>query len=107
MVRVMVFNNILVISWQSVFWWRKPEYSEKITIQFRNKRIKIRKETVQLLYMKRLIYLKNEQSLDLLVSPLKRRSATFGGEGRVDFPLLFLFFNLDLEITSLKIRICM
>jgi hypothetical protein len=31
----------------------------------------IRKETVQLLYMKRLIYLKNGQSLDLLVSPLK------------------------------------
>jgi hypothetical protein len=32
---------------------------------------KERKETVQLLYMKRLIYLKNGQSLDLLVSPLK------------------------------------
>ena len=30
-----------------------------------------RKETVQLLYMKRLIYLKNLQSLDLLVSALK------------------------------------
>jgi hypothetical protein len=36
---------------------------------------KIRKETVQLLYMKRLIYLKNGQSLDLLVSPPKERSA--------------------------------
>jgi hypothetical protein len=33
---------------------------------------KNRKETVQLLYMKRLIYLKNGQSLDLLVSPLKK-----------------------------------
>ena len=32
---------------------------------------KNRKETVQLLYMKRLIYSKNGQSLDLLVSPLK------------------------------------
>jgi hypothetical protein len=32
---------------------------------------KNRKETVQLLYMKRLIYLKNGQSLDLLVSSLK------------------------------------
>jgi hypothetical protein len=32
---------------------------------------KNRKETVQLLYMKRLIYFKNGQSLDLLVSPLK------------------------------------
>ena len=39
--------------------------------------MKIRKETVQLLYMKRLIYLKNEQSLDLLVSPLKLLSHDF------------------------------
>ena len=33
--RVMVFNatfnNIPVISWRSVYWWRKPEYQEKIT----------------------------------------------------------------------------
>ena len=25
------FNNISVISWRSVLWWRKPEYSNKIT----------------------------------------------------------------------------
>ena len=31
-----------------------------------------RKEPVQLLYTKRLIYFKNGQSLDLLVSPLKK-----------------------------------
>jgi hypothetical protein len=35
MVRVMVFNatsnNISVISWRLVYWWRKPEYQEKIT----------------------------------------------------------------------------
>jgi hypothetical protein len=34
-VRVMVFNatfnNISVLSWRSVFWWRKPEYPEKTT----------------------------------------------------------------------------
>jgi hypothetical protein len=24
-------NNISVISWRSVYWWRKPEYLEKIT----------------------------------------------------------------------------
>jgi len=24
-------NNILVISWQSVYWWRKQEYQEKTT----------------------------------------------------------------------------
>ena len=23
------FNNISVISWWSVYWWRKPEYPEK------------------------------------------------------------------------------
>jgi len=23
------FNNISVISWRSIYWWRKPEYSEK------------------------------------------------------------------------------
>jgi hypothetical protein len=23
------FNNISVISWRSVYWWRKPEYPEK------------------------------------------------------------------------------
>jgi len=23
------FNNISVISWRSVYWWRKPEYTEK------------------------------------------------------------------------------
>jgi hypothetical protein len=34
-------------------------------------RLKNRKETAQLLCMKRLIYLKNGQSLNLLVSPLK------------------------------------
>ena len=26
-----IFNNISVISWQLVYWWRKPEYPEKIT----------------------------------------------------------------------------
>jgi len=25
------FNNISVISWQSVYWWRKPEFLEKTT----------------------------------------------------------------------------
>jgi hypothetical protein len=25
------FNNISVISWRSVHWWRKPEYPEKTT----------------------------------------------------------------------------
>jgi len=34
-VRVMVFNstfnNILAISWWSVYWWRKPEFLEKTT----------------------------------------------------------------------------
>jgi cytochrome b561 len=25
------FNNISVISWWSVYWWRKPEYPEKTT----------------------------------------------------------------------------
>jgi hypothetical protein len=25
------FNNISVLSWRSVYWWRKPEYSEKTT----------------------------------------------------------------------------
>jgi hypothetical protein len=25
------FNNISVISWQWVYWWRKPEYPEKTT----------------------------------------------------------------------------
>ena len=34
-VRVMVFsttfNNISFILWQSVYWWRKPEYREKTT----------------------------------------------------------------------------
>jgi hypothetical protein len=34
-VRVMVFNstfnNILAISWWSVYWWRKPEFPEKTT----------------------------------------------------------------------------
>ena len=34
-VRVMVFNvtinNISAIWWRSVYWWRKPEYSEKTT----------------------------------------------------------------------------
>ena len=25
------FNNISVISWQSMYWWRKPEYQKKIT----------------------------------------------------------------------------
>jgi hypothetical protein len=25
------FNNISVISWLSVYWWRKPEYPEKTT----------------------------------------------------------------------------
>ena len=27
-----IFNNISVISWQSDYWWRKPEYPEKTTI---------------------------------------------------------------------------
>ena len=26
------FNNISVISWQSVYWWRKPEYPENTTV---------------------------------------------------------------------------
>jgi hypothetical protein len=34
-IRVMVFNatfdNISVILWRSVYWWRKPEYPEKTT----------------------------------------------------------------------------
>ena len=34
-------------------------------------------ETVQLLYMKQLFYIKNGQSLDLLVSPLKLSSHDF------------------------------
>ena len=25
------FNNISTISWRSVYWWRKPEYTEKTT----------------------------------------------------------------------------
>ena len=25
------FNNISVISWRSVYWWRKPQYQEKTT----------------------------------------------------------------------------
>jgi len=25
------FNNISVILWRTVFWWRKPEYPEKTT----------------------------------------------------------------------------
>jgi hypothetical protein len=25
------FNNSLAISWRSVYWWRKPECSEKTT----------------------------------------------------------------------------
>ena len=25
------FNNISVILWRSIYWWRKPEYSEKTT----------------------------------------------------------------------------
>jgi hypothetical protein len=25
------FNNNVVISWRSVYWWRKPEYTEKTT----------------------------------------------------------------------------
>jgi len=25
------FNNISVISWCSVYWWKKPEYPEKTT----------------------------------------------------------------------------
>ena len=25
------FNNITVISWQSFYWWTKPEYPEKTT----------------------------------------------------------------------------
>jgi hypothetical protein len=25
------FSNILVISWRQFYWWRKPEYPEKIT----------------------------------------------------------------------------
>jgi hypothetical protein len=25
------FNNISAISWQSVHWWRKPEYPKKTT----------------------------------------------------------------------------
>jgi hypothetical protein len=52
--------------------YRKPPFN--LAIQFENTlppKKKNRKETVQLLYMKRLIYLKNGQSLDLLVSPLK------------------------------------
>ena len=31
MVWLMVFNNISVISWRWVYWWRKPEYQEKTT----------------------------------------------------------------------------
>ena len=31
MVFNITFNNISVISWQSVLWWRKTEYIEKIT----------------------------------------------------------------------------
>jgi len=26
-----IINSILVISWWSVYWWRKPEYPEKTT----------------------------------------------------------------------------
>ena len=26
------FNNMSVISWRSVYWWRKPQYSEKTTV---------------------------------------------------------------------------
>ena len=37
-IRVMVsnttFNNISVISWRSVYWWRKLEYTEKTTMIF-------------------------------------------------------------------------
>jgi len=37
-VRIMVFNatfnNISVISWRLFYWWRKPEYPEKATIEF-------------------------------------------------------------------------
>jgi len=29
MVFYVTFNNISVISWQSVYWWRKPEYPGK------------------------------------------------------------------------------
>jgi hypothetical protein len=46
--------------------------NKKITIQFKNSQANFRKGTVQLLYMKRLICLKNGQSLDLLASPLKK-----------------------------------
>jgi len=28
---LLYFNNIAAISWQSVYWWRKPEYLEKTT----------------------------------------------------------------------------
>jgi hypothetical protein len=31
MVFISTFNNISVISWQSVYWWRKPEDPEKTT----------------------------------------------------------------------------
>jgi hypothetical protein len=31
MVLYATFNNISVISWRSVYWWRKPEYPEKTT----------------------------------------------------------------------------
>ena len=27
-----IFNNISVISWRSVHWWRKPDYTEKTTV---------------------------------------------------------------------------
>jgi hypothetical protein len=31
MVFITTFNNISVILWRSVYWWRKPEYPEKST----------------------------------------------------------------------------
>jgi hypothetical protein len=34
-IRVMVFNatfnNISIISWRQIYWWRKPEFPEKTT----------------------------------------------------------------------------
>jgi hypothetical protein len=31
MVFNVILNNISVISWRSILWWRKPEYSKKTT----------------------------------------------------------------------------
>jgi len=31
MVLIVTFNNISLISWRSVYWWKKPKYPEKTT----------------------------------------------------------------------------